>query len=207
MFANHPHSVRHWLVILAGFTVIAACTDPASPSSSMEIEDRYASQIPWAGNTELTKALAALRDTTDVFHDITVALAAGYRPSAAGCESSSTGAMGIHYGQPTLLGLVPRSRPTTGTDAVIDPLRPEVMMYEPQADGSLRFVGVEFVVYRAAWDAIHAAPPSFAGVPFDHKFGADAHGHADHYELHVWLWRHNPLGMFAPWNPKVSCSL
>ena len=207
MLQNHLHPLRHWVAIVAGCMVAAACTDPSSPSPSMAIEDRYASQIPWAGNPDLTKALAALRDTTDVFHDINVALAAGYRPSAAGCESTTTGAMVIHYGQPTLLGLVPRSNPTTGTNAVIDPLRPEVLLYEPQADGSRRLVAVEFVVYRAAWDAIHAEPPSFSGVPFDHKFGADAHGHADHYELHVWLWRHNPLGMFAPWNPKVSCSL
>ena len=26
-----------------------------------------------------------------------------------------------------------------------------------------------------------------------------------HYELHVWLFQHNPSGMFASWNPTVSC--
>ena len=62
------------------------------------------------------------------------------------------------------------------------------------------------VVYRGAWDAAHSSPPALMGVPFDKKFGPDAHGHADHYELHVWLYRRNPLGIFAPWNPKVRCS-
>jgi hypothetical protein len=26
-----------------------------------------------------------------------------------------------------------------------------------------------------------------------------------HYDLHVWLYRHNPAGMFAMWNPSVHC--
>jgi hypothetical protein len=26
-----------------------------------------------------------------------------------------------------------------------------------------------------------------------------------HYDLHVWLWQHNPSGLFAPWNPDVTC--
>jgi hypothetical protein len=177
----------------------------SAPATSEAAQSPSMPGIPWAGNPTLAQGLAALRDATDQFHDAAVALAAGYRPSAAGCESSATGAMGIHYGHPALLGIVRGSSPVTGTDAVIDPLRPEVLMYEPQDDGGRRLVGVEFVVYRAAWDALHQQPPAFFGTPFDRKFGAEAHGHADHYELHVWLWRHNPLGMFEPWNPKVSC--
>ena len=26
-----------------------------------------------------------------------------------------------------------------------------------------------------------------------------------HYDLHVWLYRQNPAGIFARWNPRVSC--
>jgi hypothetical protein len=26
-----------------------------------------------------------------------------------------------------------------------------------------------------------------------------------HYDLHVWVWDHNPSGMFTQWNPTVSC--
>ena len=26
-----------------------------------------------------------------------------------------------------------------------------------------------------------------------------------HYELHVWLYRHDPAGRFAMWNPRVHC--
>jgi hypothetical protein len=184
---------------------VAPSSIASAPAASAAAQAPSTAAIPWAADPTLAQALAALRDATDQFHDEAAARAAGYRPSAAGCESSATGAMGIHYGHPALLGLVLGSNPTTGTDAVIDPLRPEVLMYEPQDDGGRRLVGVEFVVYRAAWDALHDQPPAFFGIPFDQKFGANAHGHADHYELHVWLWRHNPRGMFSPWNPTVTC--
>jgi hypothetical protein len=26
-----------------------------------------------------------------------------------------------------------------------------------------------------------------------------------HYDLHAWLFKNNPLGMFAPTNPNVNC--
>ena len=201
MLAKISYHAR--LAMLAAMAALTgACAEPTNANATGETVSRA---VLWAGNPELAKAIAALRDTTDQYHDVALALAAGYRPSSAGCESHGTGAMGIHYGHPGLLGLIPRSNPTTGTDPVINPLRPEVLMYEPQPDGTRRLVGIEFVVYRAAWDAVNSQPPEFFGVPFDQKFGSEAHGHADHYELHLWLWRHNPLGMFAPWNPKVKC--
>ena len=161
MLATHPRQIR--LALIAGAAIVlGACAEPPSSPSSIAIEDRYGTQVPWAGNPELSKALAALRDTTDIYHDVNVALAAGYRPSVAGCESSSTGAMGIHYGHPALLGVVRGSSPVRGTDPFIDPLRPEVLLYEPQADGTRRLVGVEFVVYRAAWDAANpTTKPTF----------------------------------------------
>ena len=188
------------------FGLAGACAEPDQVVAPLSDVASRASAVPWAANPELSQLLAAVRNATDQFHDVSVAFAAGYRPSSAGCESSTDGAMGIHYGHPALLGLVPGVRPTTGTNSVIDPLRPEVLMYEPRPNGTRRLVGIEYVVYRAAWDAANPTTlPTLLGVPFDKKFGPEAHGHADHYELHVWLWRHNPLGMFAPWNPKVSC--
>ena len=182
-----------------------ACRESQQITAPLATRATVATAIPWAGDPQLAQLLAAVRDSTVAYHDVDAAIAAGYRPSREGCESSTTGAMGIHYGHPALLGIVPNVKPTTGTNSVIDPLRPEVLLYEPQPDGRRRLVAVEYVVYRAAWDAAHGSPPTLLGVPFDERFGVNAHGHADHYELHVWLWRHNPLGMFAPWNPKVGC--
>jgi hypothetical protein len=27
----------------------------------------------------------------------------------------------------------------------------------------------------------------------------------DEFQLHVWVWKHNPSGMFEDWNPTVNC--
>lgn len=205
MLGKQHRKMRH-ASITAAMLAAAACGDPASPTSTPADDDLTAMSVQWAGNPELGKTLAAIRAATDQFHDESAALAAGYgRPPVAFCESSSTGAMGIHHGNFALLGVVPGANPPTGTDPTIDLLRPEVLLYEPQPDGTRRLVGIEYVVYRAAWDAVHDDPPTLLGIPFDERFGSNTHGHAEHYELHVWLWRHNPLGMFAPYNPKVSC--
>ncbi|MDQ3081722.1 MAG: hypothetical protein M3R07_05870 [Gemmatimonadota bacterium] len=190
--------------VVTGFLLLGACSDiPSSTTPVAEGTHPHAS-VQWAGNPELAKVLATVRASTAAFHDPAVALAAGYRATLA-CESSSTGAMGFHYSNPALLGVIPRSRPLNGTDAVIDPARPEVLLYEPQADGTVRLVAVEYVVFRSAWDALYSEPPTLAGIPFDERFGSNAHGISDHYELHAWVWRNNPLGMFSPYNPKVSC--
>lgn len=81
----------------------------------------------------------------------------------------------------------------------------EVLAYEPQKNGRMRLVAIEYVVFREEWDASHAEPPTLLGEPFDESFGEAWHGLPDHYEIHVWLWRHNPDGMFAMWNPDVTC--
>ncbi|HSJ65877.1 MAG TPA: hypothetical protein VK922_18490 [Gemmatimonadaceae bacterium] len=154
----------------------------------------------------MSQTLAAVRAATAQFHDVSAALAAGYRPASA-CEATPAGGMGVHYVNGSLMGLIPGSFPVNGTDATIDPSAPEVLLYEPRPDGSLRLVGVEYLVFAAAWDAVHATPPELAGEPFALMSGATAHGFLPHYELHVWLWRHNPSGMFAPWNPAVTCSV
>jgi hypothetical protein len=26
-----------------------------------------------------------------------------------------------------------------------------------------------------------------------------------HYDLHVWLYKYNPAGLFAAWNSRVNC--
>ena len=47
--------------------------------------------------------------------------------------------------------------------------------------------------------------PSLFGQPFDGPMPGHFPGQPDHYDLHVWLWRFNPAGMFAQFNPRVSC--
>ena len=96
--------------------------------------------------------------------------------------------MGIHY----VKGPV--------GDGAIDANAPEALVYEPQSNGRLRLVAVEYVVFQADWDATHDDPPSLFGQVFE-PIGADnRYGIPPFYELHVWLWKHNPAGMFEDWN-------
>lgn len=97
-----------------------------------------------------------------------------------------------------------------GGNAIVDLLQPEMLLYEKKANGKVRLVGVEYIVFKAAWEAangIGAAPPEILGQPLlasSHTFPGGT-GNIDHYELHVWVWSPNPLGMFYPWNPDITC--
>ena len=165
--------------------------------------------------------LAPVRAASARFRDVKQALAEGYVPAPGNmCETSTMMgragpdvAMGIHYFRPDLLGITgPRNPRVDGNGTHTDFLTPAVLIYEPQADGSLQLVAVENLVFKKAWAAAgHAAPPSFMGVPYDSMVddpatqADEAHGFAPHYDRHVWVYRDNPFGVFAQFNPNVSC--
>src|SRR5690606_23848571 len=99
-----------------------------------------------------------------------------------------------------------------GTGTHTDFLRPAVLLYEPQADGSLELVGVENLAFARAWhDAGNQTPPTFHGQPFDRMVDDpatevdEAHMFEEHYDRHVWVHRENPNGVFAQYNPNVTC--
>ncbi len=121
--------------------------------------------------------------------------------------------MGIHFFRPDLLGIsAPPNLRVTGTGTHTGFRRPSILIYEPQRDGSLALVAVENLVFKEAWHAAgHAERPSFRGVPYDDMADDpttpidEAHQFAPHYDRHVWLYRRNPNGLFAQFNPNVSC--
>jgi hypothetical protein len=164
--------------------------------------------------------LAAIRAATEKYADVKAALADGYVRDPSGmCISSAMegaprqlGAMGVHYFRPDLLGLTGDKPRVHGVGMHTDFLKPGVLMYEPQADGTHKLVGIENLVWAKAWqDAGRKGAPSFNG--FDYYYMHDnpataadeAHGFEPHYELHFWLYRDTPSGMFAPFNPGVTC--
>ena len=85
-------------------------------------------------------------------------------------------------------------------------LTPEAVVYEPGEHGSLHLVAVEYVVFKAAWDAEHSSPPTLFGQPFNFTPAGNRFGLPDFYSLHVWVWKHNPAGTFNMWNPNVHCN-
>jgi hypothetical protein len=81
-----------------------------------------------------------------------------------------------------------------------------VLVYEPQADGSLELVALENLVSADAWKAAgNEAPPSFAEQPFTFSAANPAMTLPALYDLHVWLFRDNPNGLFAQYNPDATC--
>jgi hypothetical protein len=166
--------------------------------------------------------LAAVRAATARFQDVKVALAEGYvRDPMDMCDTAemmgrpaSLGAMGIHYFRPDLLGIKSPPNPrVSGMGTHTDFLKPGILIYEPRPDGSLQLVAVENLVFRLAWrEAGNAEPPNFHGVPYDLMVDDprtkvdEAHMFEAHYDRHVWIFRDNPNGMFAQYNPNVSCA-
>jgi len=177
------------LLLLA--VVVAACADtPAEPALHGTVSQaggRAAGQpVQAALGPDFLAFVAQLRRSLAPFHRIELAASAGYDTRLTECMESEAGGMGYHYGD---LGLL---------DGTVEPLRPELLLYEPGPGGKLRLVAVEYAVPYGAWTS--PTPPALEGVSFHRN---DAFGL---WILHVWTWKHNPAGMLEDWNPRVSCA-
>ena len=174
------------------------------------------------GSAAAEPGLDDVRAATERFRDVNVALAEGYvRDPANLCDSAEMlgqpaelGVMGVHYFRPDLLGISgPPSPRVSGTGTHTDFREPAILIYEPQADGGMELVAVENLVFIDAWNAAgQLAPPTFQGRAFDRMEDRpetemdEAHNFEPHYDLHVWLYRDNPNGIFAQFNPAVTCA-
>jgi hypothetical protein len=170
---------------------------------------------------ETEDTLAAMRASIERFKDVDVALADGYiRDPQDHCFTAEMagmppdwGVMGIHFFRPDMLGITATDPKVDGNGEHLDWNQPSILIYEPQADGSLELVAVENLVFKAAWDAAgKGAPPTFLGRTWDHMADDpktpdmdEAHGFAEHYDQHVWLYRDNPGGVLEPFNPNATC--
>jgi len=149
--------------------------------------------------------LAQVRRATARFHDVDEAISAGYQLGwvnganvriLTGCVANvanpAAGAMGYHYINPRLVA-----------DNAVDPLEPEALVYESTPDGGRKLVAVEWIVRSA-----QSNPPGVSEAPS--VLGMEMHilvpppGPA-FYLMHAWIWKHNPSGMMADWNPEVTC--
>ena len=155
-----------------------------------------------ASAQEPSKAqLDALRKAMEKYQDYKVAVRDLYL-STVGCVhyagekipghmEYAKGAMGVHFVNLTIKGPP-------------DPMKPNVLIYEPVGK-KLKLVAVEWLVPLTPDTK---EPPKL----FGQTFMGPMEGHEPlipkefvHYDLHAWLFKDNPLGMFAPTNPKVSC--
>jgi hypothetical protein len=159
------------------------------------------SSLTITGATAHRSDLAAARAATAQFHSLRAADRAGYAllPAPAPlheCIASfdNTGAMGFHYINGALL------------DADVDVAHPEALVYAPDKHGKRKLAALEYVVFQDAWKAKHGdTMPELFGqmfmpVGFPNRYDIPAF-----FALHVWLYKDNPSGLFAPFNPRVSC--
>jgi hypothetical protein len=137
--------------------------------------------------------LKEVRKATERYRDASVAVKAGYAP-AKECVAGPEGGMGYHYANERLI-----------RDPRIDPLRPEILVYAPRGKG-LRLVAVEW--FRADADGrldTDDDRPYLFHRGFDGPMEGHEPGMPVHYDLHAWIFKGNPDGVFAPYNPRVSC--
>ena len=145
--------------------------------------------------------LHSARAGTAGYHDVDNAIAAGYGEFAdvngiTCIENPGVGAMGVHYVNGTLVG-----------DPTETAATPEAVVYEPERNGHLRMVAVEYIVVKSAWEgAGNAAPPSLFGEEFMLVTSPNRYGLPDFYALHAWIGKRNPSGLFSMWNPAVNCT-
>ena len=80
---------------------------------------------------------------------------------------------------------------------------PEALVYEVkpgnplrQPGNRLRLVAVEYIVPSSFVNPKH--PPRLLGQNFHLNSDLDV------WVLHAWVWKYNPAGVFADWNPRVG---
>ena len=145
------------------------------------------------GRGEQDKLVEIVRNaTTQYVDDVKAATRAGYS-AALGCVSGSDhGAMGVHYVNGSLL------------NGPIDATHPQALIYEPSANGDLKLVGVEFIIFASALPPNSA--PQVEGHLMHYFDTPNRYGLPAFFELHVWAWRDNPQSPFVDWNDHVSCA-
>jgi hypothetical protein len=172
--------------MFAGIALLAGCSGEPITAENASSAETQASAIR-ESDADVNKDLATLRRVTASFHEFDKATAAGWSTKITGCMVDPTlGGMGFHYGNTALID---------GT-ARVD--QPELLLYEPEKNGNLRLVAVEYII-PYTFHSRESAPPVLFGKEFKQNDVFQLWG------LHAWVWENNPSGMFANWNPNVNC--
>lgn len=171
---------------------------PSASPSSPPVEHAAPTEHPRISEHD---AVAAARQATRKYHSVPVAELHGYSlftdMNGVRCiDMPGMGGMGVHY---------------VNGDEVATPSvhlrRPEAVVYQ-QVHGRMRLVALEYVVLKSDWESVHgagASRPKLFGHRFDFTDAGNRYGLPPFYSLHAWIWKHNPDGRFAMWNPRVHC--
>ncbi len=180
--------MRRTVQLLAGIAILGGCRGEQVPTEAAAHLQLQAEASQSFG-ASVNKDLATLRQVTAPFQRFDVASHAGWSAPITACMTDPNGAggMGFHYGN---IGLI---------DGVARVNEPELLLYEPEQNGRKRLVAVEYII-PYDFHSRDAAPPELFGQKFLQNDAFKLWG------LHAWVWKENPSGMFASWNPNVTCA-
>lgn len=175
---------------LAVLILVAACSLPALAQHPHDAQPETSDQ------NKANALIKIVRQATERFKDVSVAEKEGYTLQFGCVSGPDAGAMGLHYVNGDIVA-----------SGVLDPTRPQIVIYEPTPDGKLKLIGADFLLFAAAWDAKNQGPPELMGQLFHYFESPNRFGLPAFYTLHVWAWKDNPNGAFVNWHPNVSCKL
>ena len=186
---------RHATVLrCAVIGLVVSLNVGASPVRAQDAQAAGGHHATTAGARSASALVNVVRQSTERFRDVSVAMAEGYALQFGCVSGSDFGAMGMHFVKMSLVA-----------DSEVDATRPEIVIYEPLPNGRLRLIGADYLVLADAWNAKHAGAPELMGQLF-HLFEApNRFGLPAFYTLHVWAWKDNPNGTFVNWHSRVSC--
>ena len=147
-----------------------------------------------ASTPDINQLVDSVRQATAGFRNLDTIADAGYGKFLDCFTNNQIGGMGQHYVNADLAG-----------DAQLDPMKPEVLVYEPTENGDMILVALEYIVFADTWDPNNTGRA--APVLFDQPFHleTDIPDTPPVWSLHLWLYTDNPEGLFADFNPLVSC--
>jgi hypothetical protein len=184
-----PNS-RHCLTTLALLSASLLCALAQDIHAHMETTTQPTPQQ----SRNASALIKIVRESTERFKDVSVAEAEGYALQFGCVSGPDSGAMGLHYVNGDLVNR-----------GVLDPTRPQIVIYEPTPNGGLRLIGADFLLLADAWDKKKQGQPELMGQLFHYWESPNRFGLPAFYTLHVWAWKDNPNGAFVNWHPKVSC--
>ena len=139
-------------------------------------------------NDEVTIMIDEVRAATQNYSSFSAGVAAGWETDLSGCVAHpAEGGMGHHYGRMEFI------------DGRINHLEPQVLLYVPNTNGDMEFLGVEYMIPFAI-HPIDEEPPVLFGQHYH------PNEQIEMWTLHLWTEKENPNGIFYDWNPDVSCN-
>jgi hypothetical protein len=152
----------------------------AAPAGWADGTEGTATGFAGTSNPATLAQLETVRRATTRFLDEQSAIEAGYLDISVYYPN-----MGHHYLKPAAL------------DATFELETPEILVYaDDPCSGARRLVAVE---YAAPVDLLRDAPAGFTGT--DDRWTINQQFQL--WTLHVWLYEHNPAGVFASHNVRV----